>query len=505
MTSTATAAADRRPLGGAPATNVPEPGAPALIDRLATAASRAVPAGSAVAFRVLFGLVATYGALRFLARGWVDTLYLAPTNHLTYPGFDWVRPLPAPWMHAHLVLLAVLGLCIAAGYRYRLAASAFVLGFAYVELIDAALYLNHYWYVTLAAVALAMLPLHRHCSLDARAGRVAASATVPAIVLWVLRGQIAVVYLFAGIAKLNGDWLFEALPLRLWLADSAHLALIGPLLAMPWVAYAAGWAGALFDCTIVAWLSWRRSRPLAYVAVIGFHVTTGLLFRIGVFPIVMIVATLVFFPPDWPGRLLQRSGARSAASVGQRGRGSRLTSTDPPAASRHVGDVAGRSGTSAGGGGSRRWRWALVALALVAVIQVALPLRHLAYPGNVRWTEEGYLLAWRVMITEKAGHVDFRVRDATGAEWQVGPELVLTDWQATQATIRPDLLVATAHLIADHYRAAGRGDVEVRADAFASFNGRAHQRLVDPTVDLAAQRRNLAAKSYLLPLGPPDS
>ena len=455
---------------------------------------------------MLFGLVATYGALRFLAKGWVDALYLAPTNHLTYPGFGWVQPLAAPWMHAHLVLLAVLGLCIAAGYRYRLATGMFVVGFAYVELIDAALYLNHYWYVTLAAAALAVLPLHRHCSLDARAGRVAASRTVPALVLWVLRGQIAVVYLFAGVAKLNGDWLFEALPLRLWLADSAHLALIGPLLAMPWVAYAASWTGALFDCTIVAWLSWRRSRPLAYLAVIGFHVTTGLLFRIGIFPIVMIAATLVFFPPDWPSRLRRCAGNRTSAPAARR-------EADPwpipsvvtgsPAAPHDVTDVEVKASTPTGGADAPRRRWALVALALVAVIQVAIPLRHLAYPGNVRWTEEGYLGAWRVMITEKAGHVDFRVRDAGGAEWQVGPELVLTDWQATQATIRPDLLVATAHLIADHYGTAGRGAVEVRADAFVSFNGRPHQRFVDPTVDLAAQPRNLAPKDYLLPLERP--
>ena len=462
-----------------------------------------MPADSAVAFRVLFGLVAAYGALRFLAKGWVGTLYLAPANHLTYPGFGWVRPLPAPWMHAHLVLLAVLGLCIAAGYRYRLATAAFLVGFAYVELIDAALYLNHYWYVTLVAAALAVLPLHRHGSLDARAGRIAPSATVPALVLWVLRGQIAAVYVFAGIAKLNGDWLFEALPLRLWLADSAHLPLIGSLLAMPLVAYAASWGGAFFDCTIVGWLSWRRSRPAAYVAVIAFHVLTGLLFRIGIFPAVMIAATLVFFPPDWPRRLPGRARARTPAAVppGTPVAGpSPQDRTDPRAHPR----APAPPGTPVAGWSPRRWRWALAAVALVALVQVAVPLRHLAYPGNVRWTEEGYLLAWRVMITEKAGHVDFRVRDAAGAEWQVGPELVLTGWQAAQATIRPDLLVATAHLVADHYRAAGRGDVEVRADAFVSFNGRPHQRLVDPTVDLAAQPRTPAPKQYLLPLDPPD-
>lgn len=454
--------------------------------RLAAAASRPVAADSVVAFRVLFGLVVAFGALRFLAKGWVDSLYLAPLNHLSYPGFGWVHPLPAPWMHVHLLLLAVLGLAIAVGYRYRLTTVLFLVGFVYVELIDAALYLNHYWFVTLVAAALVVLPLHRHCSVDARAGRVGASATVPALTLWVLRGQVAVVYVFAGIAKLNADWLFEALPMRLWLADNADLPLIGPLLAMPLVAYLASWAGAFFDCTIVGWLLWQRSRPLAYLAVVVFHMATALLFRIGIFPMLMIFATLVFFSPDWPRRLIARFAPNADVRV----------HTPMP-----TGIPEARVGNC---DTSRRWSVALVALAFVAIVELALPLRHLAYPNNVRWTEEGYMFAWRVMLTEKTGHVNFRVRAADGSEWEVGPELVLTDWQTAQATIRPDLLVATAHLIADHYRSSGRGNVEVRADAFVSFNGRPHQRLVDPSVDLAAQSRSLTPKDYLLPLNPPQ-
>ena len=43
----------------------------------------------------------------------------------------------------------------------------------------------------------------------------------------------------------------------------------------------------------------------------------------------------------------------------------------------------------------------IAALTLFAIIQVAMPLRHYAYPGNVRWNEEGYRFAWRVMLTEK--------------------------------------------------------------------------------------------------------
>ena len=157
----------------------------------------------------------------------------------------------------------------------------------------------------------------------------------------------------------------------------------------------------------------------------------------------------------------------------------------------------------------RRRRAGALALVAVAVVQVALPLRHLAMPGDVRWTEEGYYLSWRVVLTEKAGWLQFWVTDPVADEtWMVEPTLVLEDWQARQAAIRPDLALTAAHLVAEHYRAAGRGQVEVRADSWVSFNGRPRQRLLDPDVDLAAHDRGIMpfgfdADAAVLPLDPP--
>ncbi|MCY4422215.1 MAG: HTTM domain-containing protein [Acidimicrobiaceae bacterium] len=440
-------------------------------------------AADAVAlFRIGFGIVAMLGSLRFLARGWVDSLYLAPEHHLTYPGFGWVQPLPAPWMHVHMVALAALGACIALGYRHRPAAVLFTAGFAYTELIDAALYLNHYWFVTLAGLLMVLLPVHHRWSLDARAGRVAPSGFVPAAVLWALRSQVAVVYVFAGLAKLNGDWLLRAQPLRLWLADRAHLPVIGELLDKPLVAYAASWAGTLFDCTIVGWLLWRRSRPWAYGALVGFHLVTGALFQIGVFPWLMIVAATVFFDPDWPARLARTVRARDRIGGSAPTQGIAATH-------------AASSGTAA-----RISRPAAAALVVLAVVQLLLPLRHYAYQTNVRWSEESYYLSWRVMITEKAGHVDYRITDpSTGRTWTAGPELVLADWQAEHADTRPGLIHVTALLIAQHYREAGLPDVEVRADAWVAMNGGPAHRIIDPAVDLAAQARTPAPDRWILP------
>jgi hypothetical protein len=144
----------------------------------------------------------------------------------------------------------------------------------------------------------------------------------------------------------------------------------------------------------------------------------------------------------------------------------------------------------------------VAAVLVVSVVQIGLPLRHLC-PGDVRWTEEGYYLSWRVMLTEKTGTIDFDVTDpASGREWRTGPETVLTDWQIQQAAIRPDLLLATAHLVAADFARRGIPNVEVRADAWVSFNGRRPQRLVDPTVDLAAVERSWRHQPWILPLQP---
>ena len=461
---------------------VPAPADRALIGRLAAAAARPVPADSAAVFRIAYGLLVAFGSVRFLARGWVDALYLEPAHHLTYPGFEWVRPLAAPWMHLHMAALAGLGLCIAVGYRHRLAAALFVVGFTYTELIEASLYLNHYWFVTLAGVLVWLLPVGHRWSLDAARGRVTASPAVPAGAVWALRAQVAVVYGFAGLAKLNPDWLFEAQPLRIWLADRTHLPLIGPLLDEPAVAYLASWWGAFFDCTVVGWLLWRRSRPWAFAVLVAFHLATAALFQIGIFPWVMILAALVFFAPDWPRRLAHtaQTFATSASGVSSPAR-------------------AGADPTGGGGPAPAVGRVRLALLGLLAVVQLVLPLRHYAVDGNVRWTEEGYYLAWRVMLTEKAGHLEYAVTDpSTGEAWTADPGLVLTDWQAAHAATRPGLIHATAHLIADHYRRQGVADPEVRANAWVTMNGRPARQLIDPNADLAAHARTDPPPGWIL-------
>jgi vitamin K-dependent gamma-carboxylase len=292
----------------------------------------------------------------------------------------------------------------------------------------------------------------------------------------VLRFQVGVVYVFAGLAKAQPDWLLHGQPLGIWLAARTETPLFGPLFGLPHMPLIMSWAGFLFDSTIVFWLLLRRTRPYAYALVIVFHALTHVLFHIGIFPFLMMLSAPIFFDADWPRHALARLGrARSSA---------------PRLIQRTV-----ASPTSA-----RLTAPLTLALALYMLVQVALPLRAHAYGGNVLWHEQGMRFSFRVMVRSKTGAVTYRVR-ARGLvnEQRVEPCRYLNALQEREMAGQPDLILQLAHRIAADYRARGHEDVQVRADVFVSLNGRPSQRLIDPDVDLAGVRDGLAPARYILP------
>lgn len=434
-------------------------------------------------FRIAFGLMVAVSAARFLAYGWVDVFFVEPKFHFTYWGFGWIPALPAPWIHAVFAALGALGLCVAVGFCYRVAIALLFVTFSYVQLVDVTTYLNHYYLVSLLAGLLCFVPAHRAFSVDAWRKPELRRDWLPAWCTYLLRFQVAVVYVFAGLAKLTSDWLLHAQPLHIWLSARTSLPLVGPFLDQRWVAYVAAWSGFLFDTTVVAFLLTRRLRPLAYVVVLGFHAATSALFPIGMFPVIMVTAALVFFEPSWPRRLW----ARLSALRGKDSRRPELPLTAPSLAP---------PGWKA--------RLALGVAVSYGLLQILIPLRTHFYGGNVLWHEQGMRFSWRVMAREKNGSVTFVVRSpVTGKEWHVPPHQYLTPLQEREMSVQPDLILQLARRIARDFEAAGKGPVEVHADARVSLNGRPAAAFLDPEVDLAREVDGLAPKVWILPS--PDS
>jgi hypothetical protein len=457
-----------------------------LWSRFERALARPVDAAWLGAFRALFGLIMAVSMLRFIAYGWIDRFFVEPRFHFKYWGFSWVEPLPAASMHALFWLLFALALCVALGLFFRVAALGFALGFAYLQLIDVATYLNHYYLAGLLAFLLALSPAQRTFSLASWLARrrghpELAREHVATAWLWLLRLQVGVVYTFAGLAKAHGDWLVHGQPLRIWLASNSELPLLGPLLVAPFAPLLFSWAGFLFDTSIPWLLMWPRVRPYAYAAVIVFHTLTRSLFPIGMFSLIMVLSALVFFPADWPRTLVACLLRRPTL---------RRSITPDSAAS------------------ARLPRWLLALGLAYCLVQVAMPLRFLAYGGDVRWHEQGMRFSWRVMVREKNGSITFRVHEQrSGRTYELSPRRYLTQVQEREMAGQPDLILALAHHIRDDFARRGRGPVSVRVEAQVSLNGRRLAPLIDPTVDLARVSDGLARAPWILPApeGPPPA
>lgn len=428
-----------------------------------------------VVFRLVFGGMMLFSTLRFWALDWIDDHFVQSKVQFKYFGFEWVQLLPPAGMYFLHIVMIVSALGILTGWRYRWSATAFFLAFTYTELIDLTYYLNHYYFVSIVSLLLIFVPANRRFSLDVRRDRSLFAAAVPRWTVFIFQLQLGIVYGYAGLAKINHDWLIEALPLRIWLPANDALPLVGPLLGARYTPWVFSWAGMLYDCTIVGWLAWAPTRRWAYATVVFFHVLTGLMFQIGVFPLVMIGATLLFFSEKWHERVMQGLARVFRIPVSPEGQPTR----------------GNRSRLSAGGA---------LLLAAFVVFQLLFPWRYLLYPGNLFWTEEGYRFSWRVMLMEKAGTATFYVKDkVSGREGVVNNRDFLNAHQEKQMAMQPDMILQFAHFLKNHYAAQGMREPAVRAEVHVTLNARPSRLLIDPATDLGLVADGWAHKTWLLP------
>jgi vitamin K-dependent gamma-carboxylase len=427
-----------------------------------------VDIASLVVFRVLFGAAMVVETTRYFAMGWIAEYYIHPQLHFTYYGFDWVKPWPGIGMYIHFGVMGVAALGVMLGACYRISAVVLFTTFTYVFLLEEAQYLNHFYLISLLAFLMMFIPAHRACSIDAWRRPASRSNDVPACGLWLLLAQLSVVYLYAGIAKLNGDWLHGE-PMRSWLAERTHTPVIGQFFTNEWFVLLFNYGGLLFDLLVVPLLLWKRTRVLAFLWVIAFHLLNATLFSIGIFPWLMLAATLLYFRPDWPRRFFKWP---------------RLATAPPPPAD--------------------RWpRLVIVACAAYVAVQSLVPLRHFLYPGSVHWTEEGHRFSWHMKLRDKQATARFHVTDPVrGNTWVVSPASYLTPRQVTKMSTRPDMILQLAHyMAADQARRRKiTHSLQVRAVVMASLHGRPAQLLIDPHIDLAAEKRSLGHARWILPL-----
>lgn len=425
-------------------------------------------------FRIFFGIMMFLSILRFAYKGWIEELYIRPKFAFSFYGFQWIKPL-GNYTYILFLICAISTILIAIGYKYKPAVLAFFLSFSYIELMDKTYYLNHYYFVSLIAFILFFLPANAYFSVDAKLNRKVSYRKIPNWTIDCLKLMLTIVYFYAGLAKLNSDWLLRASPLSIWLPIQNNLPLVGIFMSKTWFHFAMSWSGAVYDLTIPFLLFYRKTRVYAFVVVVIFHVFTRILFPIGMFPYIMIVSTIIFFDSKVHHKIVAILAFFFKISK---------TYFDQNKVLFEV----------------KKQQLTVSILAVFFAFQILFPFRYLLYPGELFWNEQGYRFSWRVMLIEKAGYTEFKIVDKeTNQQFYIDNKEYLSTIQEKQMSFQPDFILEFAHFLGDTYKNKGMKNPQVFVDSYVTLNGRLSTKFIDSKIDLYQQKESFKHKNWIIP------
>jgi len=418
-------------------------------------------------YRIGLGGCLLWQVWKYFSAGLIHSYYIEPAHHFTWPGLSFVRPWSESGMYMHFALLAVAAMCILLGFRYRIAATVFFVGYTWLFLIDVCWYLNHYYLICLLSFLAIFLPANRELSIDVLRNPKLRRQWTPSWTLWLLRFQIAIPYVYGGIAKLNSDWLHGE-PIRSWLAVQPDFPLIGQFFRDEWCVSVFVYGGMLVDLLIVPLLLWRRTRIPAMLIAIAFHLLNSQLFTIGVFPWLMIWVTVFLFTSPETIAKLRRNRVAQGSSA----------SDSPPTDNRL----------------SIGWT---TALAAYVAWQTLMPLRHHFYPGHTAFTNEGHRFSWRMKLNNRTLQPRFFYTDsATGRRHALALHHWITWFQERKLEDADQLLQLTDWIEAD-LKQKGVINPRIAVEATVALNGRPPMQFVDPDLDLTKIDRTFAPTSWI--------
>ena len=133
-----------------------------------------------------------------------------------------------------------------------------------------------------------------------------------------------------------------------------------------------------------------------------------------------------------------------------------------------------------------------------------MPLRHYLIPGNPSWTEEAHCFSWHMLVRGKQSALRYSALDRkTQRSGSIDLRPYLTLFQLNRVSRDPRLIHQLAVVIGDDLRERGFGDIELRALALVSMNGRKPQLLIDPSVNLLNERPGWQQPDWIVPLSEP--
>ncbi|NNC35483.1 MAG: HTTM domain-containing protein [Croceitalea sp.] len=417
-------------------------------------------------FRVLYGLLVSAECFGAIGTGWVRRTLIEPKFTFSFIGFEWLQPLSGNGMYYYFFAMGCLGLLISIGYKYRFSAMTFALMWTGVYLMQKTSYNNHYYLLMLLAYIMAFLPANKNLSLDAKLDPKIKSDHMYNFVRWIIIFQLLIVYTYASVAKLYGDWLDFSI-IDLLMRSKADYFLIGELLQEKWVHKIVAVFGIAFDLLVVPALLYKPTRKYAFALSIFFHLFNSIVFRIGIFPYLSLAFCVFFFEPETIRKLFRQNKIVNS-----------IQKAKPPKYQRPL----------------------LWVLGIYFTVQLALPIRHHFFKDDVLWTEEGHRLSWRMMLRSRQGRIQYKVvNKLNGEETAINLDNYLTKKQRGKVSAYPDFAWQFAQYLKDEYQRKGV-DISVYVTSSVKINQSRYKPFIDPQIDLAAVPwKHFSHNAWILP------
>jgi vitamin K-dependent gamma-carboxylase len=407
-----------------------------------------------IIFRIFLGFLLACETFGAIATGWVKSNLVDPTYTFSHIGMEWLQPLPGYGMYFYFIAMGILGLLVMIGYKYRWSIGLYTLLWAGAYFMQKTSYNNHYYLLLLVCLIMLFLPANRYASIDAKLNPSIKKGTMPAWCSWVMIVQISIVYFYATLAKFYPGWLDGTFVYNL-LNHLVTNPTLNDIMTQKWFYLFITYSGMVFDLLVVPLMLFKRTRTIAFIASIIFHIFNSITLQIGIFPFFALSFAVFFFPPDSIRKtfLKKKPVAEDAGQPTDEGKNILLYFFVP-----------------------------------YLIIQLLLPLRHYLIKGDVLLTEEGHRLSWRMMLRSRGGSTTFRVIDkATGKSLPFLVYKAFTHKQVSSMETKPDMIWQAAQYIHRQFELQGV-DVAVYADTRVAINNGPYFTLIDPKTDLAAAK-----------------
>jgi len=419
-----------------------------------------------IVFRVFYGILICAESFGAIATGWVRRTFIEPQFTFSFIGFEWLQPLTGNGMYFYFTLMGFFGILITIGYRYRFSAFAFAFMWAWAYLMQKTSYNNHYYLLMLLAFIMGFLPAHKSNSIDAHRNPNLRAHQMYNYIRWIIISQLFIVYTYASVAKLYGDWLDLSI-IEILMRSKKDYFLIGEFLQQKWVHQMIGVFGILFDLLVVPALLWKPTRKVAFALSIFFHLFNSIIFQIGIFPYLSLAFCVFFFNPQTIRTIFLKIKTVTISK-----------NLKLP----------------------KYHNWTLTALGVYFIVQLVLPLRHHTFDSDVLWTEEGHRLSWRMMLRSRSGTISYRiVNQENNAETSVNLNDYLTKKQRRKVACYPDFAWQFAQYLKKEYSEKGE-NISIFVNSRVKVNQGQYHTFIDPNVDLAAVPwKHFSHNEWILP------